>query len=78
MLDRAFGDEQREPCQSCDGTGWITPSVAADEDVKCGDCDGTGYEPIIDTREDDAYERHRDSEEWYEGQIGGDNWQEAA
>jgi DnaJ-class molecular chaperone len=58
--DRAFSDETREKCQDCDGTG---DAAYLEEDtarVECGNCHGTGYEPVPDTREDDAYDASRE------------------
>ena len=62
MHDRAFADEDREACQACDGTGYITPGITIDEPEECRDCKGTGYETPPDTREDDAYDEARDAD----------------
>ena len=63
MHDRAFGDEEREACQLCDGTGEITLGDAGGGCIiveKCSNCGGTGFEPAPDTREDDAYDQSRE------------------
>lgn len=63
MHDRAFGNEDREPCQTCDGDGKLFADENAEyRAVKCADCNGTGYEQPADTREDDAYEQFREDE----------------
>lgn len=65
MHDRAFADETRERCQTCDGAGVIEIGDAGGGCIieeKCDDCHGTGYEPIPDTREDDAYDQARNED----------------
>lgn len=62
MHDRAFGDEEREVCQTCDGRG-ATFRLDENDEVEnkpCVECHGTGFEPAPDTREDDAYDQSRE------------------
>lgn len=57
--DRAFADEDRDTCPTCNGCGEVTDGKPSVDVVvsQCPDCHGTGFEPHEDTREDDAYDQ---------------------
>jgi DnaJ-class molecular chaperone len=42
--DRAFADEDRRPCDQCDGTGHKLVGDVYDGERPCPDCQGTGRE----------------------------------
>lgn len=63
-VDRATQDETREKCRTCEGTGEVESHfVNLNEIGACSNCKGTGYEPVPDTREDNAYEQAREDED---------------
>lgn len=61
MHDRYFADEDREKCPECGGTGEAPVLPLGSIYGNCPACHGSGYEPIPDSREDDAYDAARES-----------------
>lgn len=58
--DRAYGDEERQLCQECGGTGFFDD---IEDDITCDSCQGTGYERVDTEHGDDAYEQRREDED---------------
>jgi RecJ-like exonuclease len=57
MHDRAFASDDREDCQTCDGTGYLCAGG------ECDDCHGTGYDLVDIEGGDDAYDQAREDED---------------